>query len=87
MDALASRDERHDAYGEIARSWSPTLGSSLRVIRSQATVGNKPGAPRRTRISRKAIAQGVPVFRRTCGVSFACGAAGATDASGAPCAL
>src|SRR5579859_5705098 len=31
----------------------PTLGSSLRVTSSQITVANKPGTPRRPRISRK----------------------------------
>ena len=38
----------------------PTLGSSLPVTNRQATAARKPGAPRRSRISRKTIAQGVP---------------------------
>ena len=56
---------------------APTLASSLPDWRCRpdgptrrkrrATEANKPGTPGRSRISRKAIAQGMPVFRRTCG--------------------
>ena len=46
------------------RPGPPTLGSSLHVTNARATEANKPGTPGRTRISRKAIAQGMPACVR-----------------------
>jgi hypothetical protein len=70
------------ADGEIAWSWRPDAGVKPASRRCRlkrptrrdwrATEANKPGTPRRARISRKAIAQGMPVFRRTCGDLLAC---------------
>ena len=54
-------DESILAYGEIVRSRFPDAGIKLLARRSrEATVARKPGAPRRTRISRKTIARGMP---------------------------
>jgi hypothetical protein len=61
MDALALPDEQRRA--RTAKSCGPdppTLGSSLRMTSSWATGAIKPGTPRRARISRNTIAQGVP---------------------------
>jgi hypothetical protein len=51
---------RIGADGEIVWSWSPDAGTKL-ASDSRATAANKPGAPRRARISRNTIAQGRPV--------------------------
>ena len=62
MDALGSA-RRTLGLKRAAKSCGPdlpTLGSSLRVTNSQATVANKPGTPGRARISRKTIVQGMP---------------------------
>ena len=69
---LASDDGLPRRTSEIV--WSrPPDAEVKRIARCfvGATVANKPGTPRRARISRKTIAQGVPVFRCTCGV-FLC---------------
>jgi hypothetical protein len=68
---LASDEGRPRRTSEIV--WSrPPDAEVKRIARrfAGATVANKPGTPRRARISRKTIAQGVPVFRCTCGVFF-----------------
>ena len=48
------------ADGEIVWSRSPDAGIKSCGTFRRATVARKPGAPRRARISRKTIAQGVP---------------------------
>src|SRR5262245_54985687 len=51
------------ADGEIVWSWRPDAGVKLAMMLriTPTTVANKPGSPRRSRISRKTIAQGMPV--------------------------
>jgi hypothetical protein len=56
-----------DRDGEIAWSWRPDAGVKPARDEREATEAIKPGTPGRARISRKTIAQGMPVFRRTCG--------------------
>jgi hypothetical protein len=48
------------AYGEIVWSRSPDAGIKSCGTFRKATVARKPGAPRRARISRNTIAQGMP---------------------------
>ncbi len=55
-----ARDERAEAYGEIVRSRSPDAGIKSCGAMRKATAANKPGTPRRSRISRKTIARGMP---------------------------
>ena len=67
MDAVRARRSadcvRRNRAVPIPRRWN----QALRTMR-KATVANKPGTPRRTRISRKPIAQGTPVVRLPCGL-------------------
>ena len=74
----AARRAARDADGEIAWSWRPDAGvksrgmamSALRARRAvirAATEANKPGTPRRARISRKPLRRGCrSVFGCTC---------------------
>src|SRR4051794_35631056 len=66
---LGTRDERADAYGEI--DWVRRPDAGVKLARSEsfalAMVSQKAGSPGRSRISRKAIAQGRPgVLRCSC---------------------
>jgi hypothetical protein len=79
MDAVRiARRAMLTADGEIAWSWRPDAGVKPAADSDvdptgptrrerQVTEANKPGTPGRARISRKTIARGMPVFRRTCG--------------------
>ena len=60
MDAMRAATRRGLRTAKSCGPDPPTLESSLQVMILQATVANKPGTPRRTRISRKPIAQGMP---------------------------
>jgi hypothetical protein len=60
MDASAREDERDEADGEIVWSRHPDAGVKLAGDDWQATVAKEPGTPRRSRISRSTIAQGMP---------------------------
>jgi len=87
-------DERVEAYGEVVRSRSPdAVDQALRDER-KATVARQARTPRRSRISRKAIAQGVPVVPAALSllacakVHFFCTQGSRVrPASGIPCAL
>ena len=94
VDASRAIDERV-RYGRpsrvvpIPRRWNQALRDERK-----ATVANKPGAPRRSRISRKAIAQGTPVvsaalwFLACAKCTFLCTQGSRVrPASGTPCAL
>jgi len=97
LSALARR-RKH--LGRTAKSCGPdlpTLRSSPRI----GDVGLRPGmlllrgdggqkarsTEESTRIGRNTIAQGMPMFRRACGVFLCMRSRGCAGASGAPCAL
>src|SRR5262245_34206603 len=72
MDAGPCRTSRAFADGEIVWSWSPEAGIKFCGTYRRTTVANKPGAPRRARISRNTIAQGMPVDPAEPVVTAAC---------------
>ena len=84
-----------EADGEIVRSRSPDAGiKPLAGFLARSDGGQKPGAPRRPRISRQPIAQGTPVVSAALWFlacvkvhSFCTQGSRVRPASGIPCAL
>ena len=66
MDAAARETNALRRTAKSCGPDSPTLESSLPVTSRRATAAKELGAPRRPRISRQTIAQGVPVPRLPC---------------------
>jgi hypothetical protein len=92
-----SRDERHDADGEVVWSWRPDAGAKLAENDPLMTVAKEPGHRAGHRgeheISRKAIAQGMsecfgePVVANSCVYFVSHTRLWVRRAPGIPCAL
>jgi hypothetical protein len=82
---VVSQDGRCGARtSEIAWSWPPDAEVNPRVKSSGGTGANKPGTPRRARISRKPLRRECRCLGVPAAFFFCMRAAGATGASGAP---
>jgi hypothetical protein len=66
MDADARNDEARGADGEIVWSRSPDAGIKSCGTFRRATAANKPGTPRRSRISRNPLRRECRCFGGTC---------------------
>jgi hypothetical protein len=91
---LANDDGRRERTSEIVWSRPPDAEAKrLRDVSQAATVANKPGTPRRARISREPSRRECRHVRRTCDDLRACSlpfctqGSGCVPASGIPCAL